>query len=514
MQGFATNARPRRWASAALALGLVAATVPAAPAAAVPTVYALDTGAQGLSFLYTFSGSTVDPLVNGAVPYARSTMTSTSSPAGLSTLLYPGTLGLIYQDALGLAFSSYPEFHPLGQELGYLAPKYPFVARADGRERNSNVGAPEVSNSENTSRYAGLRQQCLVTDDDASVTCSALALDVHVPVADFDGGSSAQSFGTVFDAWRTGLVAAVRAAAPPALRTVRPEQTAERETFAAVKSMKATSEATVQNTPAVSRSTVDMEDVFLLGGALHFEAVRQTYESVSDGVKAESKATTTLVGATLGEVPIVVDAEGVRFADNEVVSAKQMAEANKQLGTALKDAGLTIRVAQHEVKDNGAEGAVKGDGVFLSANLNNQSTVYTIAGWLASGGAATERGPDEADSEGLGNTEGGTVAVSAPAAPEEPALPGATRTRSLPAQATAVPAPAPAAVAAPAPAEGPQFTLAANQRAQTVPASGGGRDPNDYDRETVLALFAIVQFLAIATVAAWGLKVTRAARAG
>ena len=177
-------------AAAALAVGVLAALVPMTPASAAPTVYALDAGAQGLSFVYTFSGSTVDPLVNGAVPYPRSTLSSNSSPAGLSTLYYPGTLGLIYQDSLGLAFSSYPEFQPLGQELGYLAPKYPLVARADGRERNSNVGAPEVSNSENTSRFAGLRQQCLVADDDESVDCSALALDVHVPVADFDGGAS------------------------------------------------------------------------------------------------------------------------------------------------------------------------------------------------------------------------------------------------------------------------------------------------------------------------------------
>jgi hypothetical protein len=58
----------------------------------------------------------------------------------------------------------------------------------------------------------------------------------------------------------------------------------------------------------------------------------------------------------------------------------------------------------------------------------------------------------------------------------------------------------------------------AGQRAaapEILPAASNTlqRDPDRFDRETVLALFGIWQFLGLAALAGWGLKVTRAAAA-
>ena len=203
-------------------------------------------------------------------------------------------------------------------------------------------------------------------------------------------------------------------------------------------------------------------------------------------------------------MPVVFDAAGVRFADNEVVSAKQLADANKQLATALKDAGLTLRAAQHRVADDGAEGSVQGDGFYLGLNLNNQSTVYTIAGWLGSGFADGRPRPRRGGRPPASATPRTPTCWCPPrVAPERAtASPGATRARSLPAQARdprpAVTAPVVTGgpTAGPVAEARPRFALtAATAQAQAAPASGG-RDPNDYDRETVLALFAIMQFLA------------------
>ena len=521
-------------------MGLIAALLPMSGAgAALPSVYVLGAGGQGMSFLFNFSGSTVSPLLNAAVPYAVASLSSDTSPAGMATIAYPGTLGLIYQDAIPVAFTSFPrETWPAGEQLGYVAPKYPVLARVDGGERSSSVGAPELSNTNGAMRVGSGRQSCRVADDLSSVRCSAYAANLVMPVLDQlqpPGQPSAQAAPRMaaYRAWRAALLESLAPILPVALRG---QSEGDDRAFVTVTSAKTTTSIDVSAEPATSATTIEMQGVELFGGALRFDGLVQHFVARSDGGKGTSEATTTITGAVLGGVPVTIGADGVRLSDHQAVEPDELAKANEQLRSALEQAGLVLRAAQQRDASSGAQGSVEGDGFVFQANVANGPTVYTIQGWLGSGRAQAMRTADSridggstgaSGEPGSGPIEEGTnpSSESVGTGGSDPALRASGESPDItsgPNLSTGYPGGLNEGSSTRSPAGGEMVTVSGPiggasgdavppvTAALAAPAAsqrivGKGRP---IDRTTVLALVGIWQMFGLAALGAWGLKVT------
>lgn len=102
---------------------------------------------------------------------------------------------------------------------------------------------------------------------------------------------------------------------------------------------------------AVSEAASSVQDVSLAGGVVKIGSVRSTATATTDGVTAKVEGRTTVTGMTIANVPVVVDQDGVRVADQSNPLNKTLSEA---VNTAIKNAGMTIAISQPTTTGEGA----------------------------------------------------------------------------------------------------------------------------------------------------------------
>lgn len=398
------------WVGAAVAVAALAGpwVSGASAAPALPGYYTATANVQGVGFFATFPGSLVSPIASAAVPLAVAEMDWAEGVAGMATVVYPGALPLVYQDAALL-------LAPQAAPVQPLFPKYPLIVQGSPGNRAPEVGAPSV---EAGPMRAGLtNMSCSVPEDDSGVACQARMATLQVGAAQAlapPGLSPAQARLRLdaFKVWRSGLLNAlrpVRALLPP---LAEPSQ--DDKSLFSFASLVAESKTSVGSHSARANSALTMGEVGFLGGVLRLDSLVQRYEAVSDRGTAKATGVTEILGASLGGVPVRISPDGVLVAEQPGMGKEQIEQANGMLADALTSSGLVVRGAQQRDGSSGNEGAIGGDGLYVQATMGFQADGVTTGFWLGTGGA-------RAAADDFLDQVGDVVAADSPEGPGAPA---------------------------------------------------------------------------------------------
>jgi hypothetical protein len=118
--------------------------------------------------------------------------------------------------------------------------------------------------------------------------------------------------------------------------------------FGQISSRTSTQLTGVSTAEAVAHSEVQQIDI---AGVLKIKAVVSDARATTDGVRAVPSGKTTVVGATVGGVPVTIDERGVTVQGNNLAFPSQVTDG---VQSALKQAGITLALSSPIGKADGA----------------------------------------------------------------------------------------------------------------------------------------------------------------
>ncbi len=126
---------------------------------------------------------------------------------------------------------------------------------------------------------------------------------------------------------------------------------------------------------ATARSSV--QDVDLAAGVVHIDAVTSEAKATTDGKVATVAGRTLVTGVTIAGVPVTVDENGVRVNGTGLPAAA----ATELVNTALKNANISIALAQPNGKPDGADVTYNAGGlVVLWKPMPDYTTTVVLGG--------------------------------------------------------------------------------------------------------------------------------------
>lgn len=134
--------------------------------------------------------------------------------------------------------------------------------------------------------------------------------------------------------------------------------------------------ATVKDGLAVAESIATVQSINLGGGAVKIDKVVSVAKAVSDGAKAEVTGRTTITGLTIGGQAATIDENGVRLAGQGAGNPLVPGAPLDPLNAALKQAGITLTLANPIKTIEGSKGEIVAGGLIIG--LDNTPFVSQI----------------------------------------------------------------------------------------------------------------------------------------
>lgn len=126
-----------------------------------------------------------------------------------------------------------------------------------------------------------------------------------------------------------------------------------------VGTMSAVTGASAAGSALVSTAETALSDVDILGGLIHFDALRAESRTDSDGKTSKQQGRVKVVGASIGGIPVEITDEGVRVGPGApILAGSSIRELNTTLNQALANAGISLDV--HALA-NGVRQAAQGE---------------------------------------------------------------------------------------------------------------------------------------------------------
>ena len=127
--------------------------------------------------------------------------------------------------------------------------------------------------------------------------------------------------------------------------------------------------ATVKDGLAIAETTASVQSLNL-GGQVRIDKVVSVAKAVSDGAKAEVTGRTTVTGLTIGGQPATIDENGVRFAGQGTANPLLPGGPLVPLNDVLKQAGITMTLANPIKTIEGAKGEIVAGGLIITLDNN------------------------------------------------------------------------------------------------------------------------------------------------
>jgi hypothetical protein len=116
------------------------------------------------------------------------------------------------------------------------------------------------------------------------------------------------------------------------------------------------------------RGVVELDSVNILNGLIRLVGVHSEAVAVSDGTEGGTKISTSfnLRESFVAGVPVIIGRDGVSVRDEALVPGTSFKDATKQVGEALKQGGMQIRLVPGPIERQGAQGTGQSAGVEIA----------------------------------------------------------------------------------------------------------------------------------------------------